>query len=293
MTITAIDSNSDRGETIPEPTVDIKPTDVVAEGFAAPMGKKSESTSKPQHLTGRDIWTDENLDKYSQIPAYVGEMIGNRIPGGQWIPHYCMLADMLRVANPSSFHFLDLDATDGAVLCAVAMHRYESKVEKYAGVIRPAAFARQATARKKLPPGTVGAPRHVNSLPPVYVNTSMDVADRNVRYFGGKPFALFEGLGDELETFDRVSAYLYWMVDFLYIGNPLTSGDLLSEFSSWEKTVQPGGIVVFGNYHDDSCESVTEAIQRLDMTDWYDVGALAPGNTTAPYVLQRRPILSD
>lgn len=253
------------------------------------------ATSEHQYLTGEDIWKDKTLDKYSQIPAHVGEMIGARIPGGQWIPHYCMLADMLRTANPLSFHFLDLDATDGAVLCAVAMHRYESKVEKYAGVIRPARFARQATARKKLPPGTVGAPRHVKCLPPVNVNTSMDVADRNVRYFGGKPFALFEGIGDGLNTFDRVSAYLYGMVDFLYIGNPLTAKDLLGEFTLWGNAVQPGGIVVFGNYHDDSCAGVTEAVEDLALNkeQWFDVGALAPGNTTAPYVLQRRPILSD
>lgn len=296
MTTTTTDSSSDRGGIIPEPTVHIKPTDIATEGFAVSMKKKSDTTNESRHLTGEDIWTDEKLHKYSQIPAHVGTMIGNRIAARQWIPHYCLIADMLRTANPSRFHFVDLDATDGGVLCALAMHRCKSSIEKYAGVIRPQSHARQASPRKKLPPGTVGAPRHVQPILPV--NTSMDVADRNVRYFGVRPFALFEGVGSELHTFNRVSAYLYGRVDFLYIANPRTGADLVVEFELWGQTVAPGGIVVFGNYHDDSCEGVTETVEMirgelLGSLRWRDVGALAPGKTTAPYVMQRLPRLSD
>lgn len=78
-------SRASRDETIPEPTVDILPTEVVSEGFAVPMEKKKalmDTGAFIQDKATGDRWTYREVD-WDEQKEMAANLAANR-QGGEW-----------------------------------------------------------------------------------------------------------------------------------------------------------------------------------------------------------------
>lgn len=219
-------------------------------------------------LTREMITDPKRFEAYIPIPQVIANVIDGRICNRQQIPFLCVLADFMRIRFREVFHYLEIGTLFGGSMCAVRYHAHKSKIERYAGIDIFSYYGKKIEPKSK-------------------VEVSIERADRNIRYFGGEGFALFEGDSHDTKIANRALCYLRKTVHMLLIDGDHTAEGLETDFRMYAPAVAPGGIVVFDDYNVNGWPGVTAAVDRLNKTGWNDIGPIAVGKKPTIYVMER------
>lgn len=233
-------------------------------------------------MTEPKILTKELITKHKDMAGYlpIGRVVQETIEGVAFNPErlmfLCLIADLLREKFPVRFCYLEIGVAFGGSMCAISFHQKKSSIEKHAGID---VFGTEM----------VDDFRGVNRR---WV-TSIALADRNIRYFGlGNNFALFQGNSVTKSVCERALRYLRHDIHLLYIDGDRMAEGALSDFLTYSKSVVPGGVVIFNDYHENAFPGLTDMIDKLDKTGWNVVGELAP-NVPTMYVMQKEDTDGD
>jgi len=218
-------------------------------------------------LTKELITQHKDIAGYLNIPGYISKVIDGRLCDVRNLPFLALIADLMREKFPERFHYLEVGTLFGGSLCAVGYKQMSSDIEKYAGIDMFTYYG------EKIEPSSG-------------VEVSIERADRNVRYFGVKGFALFEGDSKDKKVANRALALMRGSINMLYLDGDHTAAGVAKDFEIYSQFVIPGGVVVFDDYHNNDWPGVTEFVDGMDKTGWVDVGCLIPNNPTF-YVLQK------
>jgi cephalosporin hydroxylase len=226
-----------------------------------------------KELSRELITENPQIAQYLPIGEQVRATIDGRVCHIRALPFLALIADLMREAFPRRFTYLETGTLFGGSLCALSFHMKRSEIEKYAGIDRFDYYGQE-------------------SDPSSGVEVSIERADRNVRYFGVKDFALFEGDSHSPQIAKRSLAYLRDAVTMLFIDADHTADGCLHDFETFAPAVVPGGVVVFDDYHNQDWPGVTKAVDVLaarfaDEPGWIDVGPLIETGQPTLYVLQR------
>lgn len=225
-----------------------------------------------KQLTKELITTHKDMAGYLPIGRIIKETIEGCVPDMDRLPFLALIADLLREKFYKRFGYLEIGVGYGASLCAVSYHQRKAEIEKYVGI----------------DPFEHSHKPFIGECP---VMLSMDVADRNARYFGPgtkHPFALFRGLAEDPAIRKRALHYLRHEIQLLYIDGSKDAAPLMADFEMYSRDVVPGGVVIFNAYHDNTYPQVTSVVDDLTetLTGWNVIGGLAP-NVPTMFVMQK------
>jgi len=212
---------------------------------------------KKRMITREDIVGHKDISGYLAVGRRVAETIEGRACGVENLPFLSLIADLVRECFPERFRYLEIGTLFGGSLCAVNYRQRRSEYEKFAGIDTFTYYGEVFDSQSD-------------------TKVSIERADRNVRYFGGNTFALFEGNSTDDKVRKRALNYLREEFTMLYIDGDHTLDGVKKDFEIYSKYLVPGGVIVFDDYNNDAWPGVTEFIDGLDKTGWNVIGGLTP-----------------
>ncbi|MBW1784788.1 MAG: class I SAM-dependent methyltransferase, partial [Deltaproteobacteria bacterium] len=210
---------------------------------------KGNAMNTDKILTHKLIAEHKDISGYLHVSRRVQGTIEGRACDVAAYPFLALLADLMRERFPHRFCYLEIGTLFGGSLCAVSFKQKKSEYEKYAGIDIFTYYG------DKIDPSSD-------------VEVSIEKTDRNTRYFGVKNFALFEGKSTDEKVGSRALSYLRGEINMLYIDGDHTAAGVKKDFETYSKFIAPGGIIVFGDYHNNDWPGVTETVAALDFTGW-------------------------